>query len=181
MLGLGPIMEGYSIIASRGHIPSYFDLPEDWIDDYVDFRETVLKQLAQSFQPAILTEHGRVPACDFYDQHPHQAHCYHAHQLVFPAEVDLEPRLRNAFKYDISKFTSFNEAHAAMKETEEEYLYYEGADRQPVVIPTPQRHIRQFFRLLVADAVGHPERTGWREEPGWPLIDSARERLGLTQ
>ena len=47
MLGLGPIMEGYSILASRAHTPSYFDLPRDLTNDYLDFRAGVLDMLAK--------------------------------------------------------------------------------------------------------------------------------------
>lgn len=181
MVGLGPIIEGYSIMSTVTHIPSYFDLRGDLVQEYLDFRASTFERMADAYRRPVVTEHGRVPACDFYDDRPHQAHCYHAHQLLFPADVDLEPRLRAEYRNYVQTFSNFVAARDAMQATEDEYLYFENADGRCIVIPTPYKHIRQYFRLLVAEAVGHPERISWHSVPGWDMIEAGRARLKATE
>ncbi len=177
MLGLGPIVEGYSILASKLHIPSFFDLPDHLLDEFHKFRHDVMLTLTSTFVKPIITEHGRVAACDFYDRQQHQSHCYHAHQLLFPAAVDLESRLKHDFLSGVLEFPSFEHAHHYMSRERAEYLYYEKPNSSCLIIPAPYKHIRQYFRLLVGESLGCPQRANWQRNPGWELIASARSRL----
>jgi len=181
MLGLGPIVEGYSIMATKQHIPSYLDLPPDLLDEYQDFRERALGLIARAYVRPVITEHGRVPACDFYDREPNQAHCYHAHQLLFPATIDLQAHLHQEYGNYVLNFVDFHAAYEGMASRKDEYLYFEGQDGACLVIPAPHKHIRQYFRLLAAEAVGHPERTSWQGVPGWEMIEAALTRLNESR
>src|SRR3954471_17426921 len=63
MLGFGPLGEGYSLIATVGHVPSMLDLDGEDVPALVDFTSEVRGRLAGLFGPALVTEHGRVAAC----------------------------------------------------------------------------------------------------------------------
>jgi hypothetical protein len=160
MVGIGQLMEGYSLIATRDHIPSMFDLPESMVERCGTFRQevraTILRVLRQR---CIITEHGRVPICDYYDRTANETHCYHAHHLVFPGDVELRPYLeRNAF--NVTRFGSFAQAWRAR--IAGEYLYYEDMEGGVTVATARPRLPRQFFRMLVAEQLGLPERANWR-------------------
>lgn len=176
MLGLGPIVEGYSVVASRAHLPSMLDIPEEVVDEHQAFIREIRRLLGKLYRPSIISEHGRVPACDFYDRDGRDVHCYHAHQLVFPVNLDLVPVLRHQFGNHVTQFRDFRDARQGTKPGIE-YLYFEGTDGSCVVVTPQARFARQFFRKLVANASGHPERAIWHSFPGWELIQAAQAKL----
>ena len=94
MLGLGPLVEGYSLLAAKAHVPSMIDLPINAIYDLVQFKEQVRHQLALHYGSVIITEHGRVAPCVQVDSIQPEYHCFHAHNLVFPLSLDLTESLR---------------------------------------------------------------------------------------
>jgi hypothetical protein len=173
MLGIGPIMEGYSIIATKEHVPSMFDLKPSQLQDFVEYRKTVSGILSNIYGPLVITEHGRVTASDFYNP-DRDAHCYHAHQLVFPVAVDLAPDLKALYGGNLFQYEEFSEAYDAHRKAGE-YLYYEFGDGCCVVenIEYP----RQFFRKLIAEKIGVPHRADWSRWKGWKMINQAKERL----
>ena len=176
MLGLGPIVEGYSIVATRAHLASMLDIPDAIVDEYNNFIHGICERLNKVYGSCIITEHGRVPACDFYDMGGQDAHCYHAHQLIFPVDLDLVPVLQSNFGNRVRQFKDFRHARQVIKPGIE-YLYFEKADGSCVVVTPRVKFIRQFFRTLVADTTGHSERASWLTFPGWRLIQAAQAKL----
>ena len=177
MLGIGPIVEGYTVLFSINHVRSMFDLPPEQIEEFLSFRLQVIKKLTRVYGGAIITEHGRVPNCDFYDL-KREPHCYHAHQLLFPVQIDLKPDLYSAFGGKVKQYDSFAEAHKSCHSTNE-YAYYEDANGTSYVAEDAE-YPRQYFRMLVADKIGHIERVDWHNFKGWEIVSAAREKLGLV-
>lgn len=174
MLGIGPVVEGYTILSTKNHIRSMFDMPSDQMQEFHDFRRKVLDLLARLYGMVIITEHGRVPMCDFYDLN-RESHCYHAHQLLFPINIDLVTDLMPAFPNKVETYRNFNEAQQSCTSLGE-YIYYESSNRVCYVVQNVQCP-RQYFRILVAEKIGHIERVDWRNWQGWDLIDNAREKI----
>lgn len=174
MLGIGPIVEGYTVLSTNAHIRSMFDLPSDHVEAFLTFRFKVVELLTRLYGPVIITEHGRVPNCDF-NEPTQEPHCYHAHQLIFPVCTDLVPELRSAFHDNISQYADFAEAHKQCDATDE-YAYYEDSSGIAYVAKHA-KFPRQFFRMLVADKVGHIERVDWRNWQGWDLVNTAKLKL----
>lgn len=92
MCGYGPVVPGYSIVASRRHISSCADLSGLEKMRLGGFVSSVSKLISMYGRP-VITEHGRVPICDYLHDSA-DAHCYHAHLLLFPGS----PSIVNAAK-----------------------------------------------------------------------------------
>lgn len=175
MLGLGPISEGYSLIAAREHVTSMLDLPTAQRSELVEFTRQVRGRLGALYGPIAITEHGRVPPC--LDRHvrAHEAHCLHAHRLVFPNASVLDLTLApHGFK--VQTYGSFIEAAADFRDTGQ-YLYTEGPDGGCQLASVCGPFPRQFFRRLVARAAHVPELSDWQAHPRLELIAEAHKRL----
>ena len=178
MVGLGPIVEGYSLIATKEHIPSMLDLSLKDSRRLCEFTEQVRQRLRPPYgNEIIITEHGRVPTCEYRDKEGRESHCFHAHRLVFPIALDLTPYLKG-YRLKIEEYADFLHARKAFAE-EGEYLYYERPDGTCLVAGAPRRLVRQFFRYKIAEYVGHPELASWRKYPRLKVVEAATRKLML--
>src|SRR5215469_11506206 len=97
MLGLGPLSEGYSVIATRDHVPSMLDLDPEGVKELVEFTQRVrIRQAMRGYEPGAITEHGRVATCVHAVAGAHEPHCLHAHRLLFPGEDRKSTRLNSS-------------------------------------------------------------------------------------
>ena len=174
LLGVGPIREGYSLIATNEHVPSMLDLPGLLRKELADFSCHVRDRLEPHYGPSLVTEHGRVPPCLSAHAKRHEPHCLHAHRLVFPGAdaVDLSVLQRLRAK----TYASFDQAAASFRDPGQ-YLYAERPDGSCQVASIFGPFPRQFFRRLVAAAEEKPELSDWKQHPGLPVIAAARARL----
>lgn len=175
MVALGPIVEGMSIVASRAHAKSMFDLPDELSDGLTAFTRSTQAHLEETFDsPVHVTEHGRVGLCEFSSGR-HDQHCFHAHRLLFPTSASLSSALQDSVIQPL-RATSFAEARQ-MGGHLVEYLYYEAPDGSILVGSNAESTPRQFFRGVVAGAVGRPELRSWRANPQHDFVNATRERL----
>lgn len=175
MAALGPVVEGMSIVATREHVRSMFDITDALVSELVEFTEAACSRIEATYGvPVHITEHGRVGLCevvgDSYDEH-----CHHAHRLLFPTGASLATTLNQS---EIAPLvaSAFSEARSKGSHLTE-YLYYEGPDGQIAVGTNDESTPRQFFRGVVADAIGQPHLRSWRERPRPELVDAAAARL----
>ncbi len=177
LLGLGPIVEGYSLIATKDHVPSMFDLDDHLAKEFREFSAQVTEIISRLWGPPVITEHGRIGLC-IKKQRRHESHCMHAHQLLFPGvppfdncmEASLiEPIIADGF-----------ESARRMASHLTEYLYYEAPGGRVLIGNAPAHLRRQFFRAGAANAIGRPEFQSWNEHPRLDVVASAQSRLGLT-
>lgn len=177
MLGHGPIVAGYSIIATVGHEPSMMDLDGAVARRLEDFTETVREQLRNPFGPAVITEHGRVAPCVATPTQAYEPHCLHAHRLVFPGLPDLDVEtLAAGFKW--RRYASFADLRDAADRPLGQYLACQPATGEAIVADVSGPLPRQFFRTLAAITAGHPELADWRRDRGDATIEAARKALG---
>jgi hypothetical protein len=175
MVALGPVVEGMSIVATRNHIRSMFDVPIDLMGELEIFTRSACRRLEARFQaPVHVTEHGRVGLCEWTNGR-HDQHCYHAHRLLFPTQADIA-RALDASTFAPVKASSFEDARRIAGHLTE-YLYYEGPDGSVLVGTTDGQMPRQFFRSAVADAIKRPELRSWRMHPQVELLDAAAVKL----
>lgn len=161
LCGLGPLSDGYSVVASREHVGSVADLSPR-CPEFLQFANHVRSFLSSEFGSCIVTEHGRVPVCVDVSG-TSDAHCFHAHLLFFAGVPDITAA---AVPYFAKKqqYGTLEEAAAAAKDNSE-YFLVSGSPARASVLTRPGRLIRQFARVLVADAIGKPELTNWRTRP----------------
>lgn len=175
ILGLGPIVEGYTVIASKQHHKSTLDLPDALLNEQINFSLSTRDVLARIYGPSIVVEHGRIKACTSLEVDPHEDHCFHAHQLIFPVSVDLLPLLE-FFGYPAKQFSSLSDARRSV-DPKNEYLLFQdsGGNLNLAEVPHPCR--RQFMRYLVGLELGHEQLADWRRFEGWPEIWHAKTKF----
>lgn len=176
MLGLGPIGEGFSLIATREHLPSMFDLDSEVAEELIEFTAEVRSRLEPLYGCAVVAEHGRVAPCVGPAIRRHEPHCLHAHRLVFPGQVSLDFS-QVAPHMPRSEFDSYL---AARREFvwPGQYLYAEQPDGHCEVGVVNGPLPRQFLRAVVASARGRPEIADWRSYPNHQTVKAARLALG---
>lgn len=177
ILGIGPVGEGFSLIAAREHESSMLDLAGDQVDDLIAFTDLVRKRLDALYGSTVVAEHGRIAPCVEPGVRKHEPHCLHAHRLVFTgaSRIDLAAA---APKMELCRFADFETARDYY-EDKGQYLYVEDEDGVQVGRidgPLP----RQFLRAIVALEQGRPQLADWRKQPGFDQIEAAQQALGLT-
>jgi len=174
MLGLGPLSEGYSLIATHEHVPSMLDLDRKGAGELVEFTRLVrARQALHGYEAGAITEHGRVATCVHAITDAHEPHCLHAHRLLFPGEPAVDLRLIvshvQSYSNSLAAFDGFNWPG--------QYLYSEAADGSCSLARAPRRLPRQLLRRLVAHRLGLDEAADWRTNPGLALVEAGRQRL----
>ena len=73
LCGLGPIVDGYSVLATKQHIDSAADIVQGDLQKFVEFAICVRRKLIRLFGNCLITEHGRLPVCEDVggSSHPH--------------------------------------------------------------------------------------------------------------
>lgn len=164
LCGLGPIMPGYSLVATKSHVASAADVT---VTDptFVGFAEAVRSFLGKQYGNCLLTEHGRMPAC-VGPAGEADPHCFHAHFLLFPAAPEVLPAARQHFSSILTSGSLADALHTAREQAE--YLLISPSSDSASILLRPGRLIPQFARMLVAQAIGKPELTNWRKAPSRP-------------
>lgn len=175
VLGLGPVGPGYTLIATKDHEPSMFDLDDTLAKELSAFTAEVRGRLRELWGPSVVAEHGRVSACTGPALRRHEPHCLHAHRLVFPGQASLA-LTSVAPQMPSSEFESYLAARHSVRWTGQ-YLYVEADDGRCTVGLVEGPLPRQFLRFLAARQRGTPELADWRTSPRPEELDRARELL----
>lgn len=176
VLGLGPIGLGYTLIASREHLPSMLDLEEELADELTTFTELVQQRLGALWGDSVLCEHGRVAPCVAAATRSHEPHCLHAHRLVFPGHSKIDLR-QAAPRMQVLEFASFSAARDSL-DWPGQYVYAQAPNGPCQVGLVSGPLPRQFLRAVVAASKGQRELADWRSSPRRHELDRARQLLG---
>jgi hypothetical protein len=97
------------------------------------------------------------------DDKDHDAHCYHAHFLVFPGTHDVSEMARTYF----AKVETFDELDAALSDAAryEEYVLISPTPERFNVFSGPLNLPRQLARFLVAHDANTLHLADWRGHP----------------
>jgi hypothetical protein len=168
LCGLGPLTEGYSVVATRDHIRSAADALS-LVPEFITFTESVRSQLTNMFGPTLLTEHGRLPVCIDHGEGA-DTHCFHAHFLLFPAAPSIAKGTAATFFGVSDDAISLADALQLAHTYDEEYFLFSPTAEQASIMRSAPTLPRQFARVLVADAQGRPAAADWRT---YPSLESA--------
>ena len=172
MLSLGPIVEGYTIIATKDHIDCCASLPLNLLPEFTRLLEAVRSAQVAIYGAHVLYEHGRAGA-----SHPSpdgHAHCYHAHLHCVPVNVALYDLI--CWHYPQHEFGSWHDLLGWYSQHRTPYLLT-GRDDSLVLFEATDLVPRQYLRRLVAAAVGEPQRADWIRYQGREMIAAAKARL----
>jgi len=160
LCGLGPIVDGYSVVATRDHTLSCADAALT-NDELTRFTESVRATLILRYGSCLMTEHGRLPVCT--RPSGTEEHCFHGHFLLFPASPDIakSAKLHFAQTYTASSL----DAALEIARDQTEYFLLSPSPAEFCVMTRPVNLIRQFARYMVAEAIGCPDRADWSTYP----------------
>jgi hypothetical protein len=170
-------MPGYSVLATRHHVPSGADAAIASPDAFATFVEQVRLILEGRYGSCLITEHGRVPVCAD-PSGTTDPHCFHAHFLLFPGAPPIMEAAR-------AHFATLRVEHCLAEALRtcadlDEYFLFSPDNRTFAVMTRPGKLIRQFARLLVADSLGHPEEANWRRAPRERQATNTAQELRAT-
>src|SRR5208282_1634470 len=150
-----------SVLATKAHLASAADASRI-VPEFNVFAGRVRSILESAFGSCVLTEHGRIPVCVDVSGTT-DPHCYHAHFLLFPGVHNIEDRAKEYFA-TVESARSLADA-MAIAGAHREYFLISGTCDSYQVLTRPGKLIRQFARVLVADALKVPVRANWRKYP----------------
>lgn len=159
--GLGPLVDGYSVVAAVPHVRSAADAAAGGAPAFLPFAERVRARLIQTYGSCLLTEHGRMPVC--VDSVGAERHCYHAHFLCFPAVPAVVDAARGYF--DTARELSELSSALSLARTFSEYFLLSPNPQQFFVFANQRSVPRQFARTLVAAAIGKVGEAAWQSVP----------------
>ena len=161
LCGLGPLVPGYTLVATKEHTASAADAIAH-TPEFLDFTEQIRAFLSSQYGSCLISEHGRVPAC-IDPSGTSDPHCYHAHFLLFPGGPNVVGEARSYFAH-VQETTTLGRALELATEAKDYFLISPTAT-EAHLMTRPGRIIRQFARVLVADAIGESRRANWRNFP----------------
>lgn len=175
LCGLGPLVDGYSVVGSVGHYRSVADIPEDELQRFGGFVSHLRAQLSEKYGSCLVTEHGRLPVCD-YAAGRAESHCYHAHFLFFPGAPDVEAEATRHFA-TVDTLPALHGALARARDSHE-YFLLSPHPHKFSVMTGQQKLPRQFARTLVANAIDRPDHADWKR---FPRADAAHEVAAILR
>lgn len=162
LVGLGPLVPGYTVVATHEHIHSVADSLND-APSFLSLVERTRALLARRFNRCLLTEHGRMPVCA--DTMPSERHCYHAHCLLYPGVGSVIAHANNLFHVK-RRFDDLRDALGYAVNLEEYYLLSPNSRTAYVLSEKRVPEIpRQLTRRLVAAELNEIEKADWKSRP----------------
>ena len=176
MLSLGPIVEGYTLVVARRHIPCCGSMPRSIVGEFGHLVGVVEESLTRVYGSCIAYEHGLTGSCM---KEPHEPHCLHAHLHCVPVALDL-PAYLGSFLPE-KKLGNWGEFVALQHESGTEHPmrpYLLAKDGCAIhVFDAPDRLPRQYLRRLVAGSFGSPQLADWSTYPRYDIIRSGLSKV----
>ncbi len=172
LAGLGPICEGYVIIATKEHVQCYGEMNPVNEAEFLRLKQKTTTALISAYGDYQLYEHGKNGVC--FTDGPGTKHCYHAHLNCVPTSVNLQPML--SARFQSIPVGSMQDIRASCAYSDG-YLYYENRE-DALIFPVSERLPGQFLRRLFCEALGEPDRVDYLANPNYPLIWATKQRLG---
>ncbi len=172
LCGLGPLVRGYSIVATRAHVRSCADSATE-SPSLLEFTEQIRGFLGSIYGSCLVTEHGRLPVCARSEGSG--GHCFHAHFLLFPRAPDIVNACRPYF--GLAEATSGLGPTMALACGRQEYFLVAPTPTECWIMTRPLLLCRQFARRMVADRLGIPEEADWAMHPKANAAESEAEHL----
>ena len=167
LCGLGPILDGYSVVATRDHTMSCADAAL-MNSEFTVFAESVRATLMLRYGSCLMTEHGRLPVCT--RPTGTEEHCFHGHFLLFPAAPDITKSAQSHFAFTQTS-SSLDDALAIARD-QSEYFLLSPSPKEYFIMTSPISLMRQFARYMVAEAIGCPEKADWSTYPDRPKAEA---------
>lgn len=173
LLSFGQLVEGYCLLNSKRHFLSCAEALRQHMREFMQLKGWMKTALNNIYGECVFYEHGRLGVCE---ENSHaSSYCFHAHLHCVPTGEDL----KDEFLREFGGFKVRNWDRVCGLEIEwPEYLVYENPAGEILFASAPPDLIRPFyFRWLLAEKLGVPERACWRSCIGWQDLDRARDKF----
>lgn len=169
---IGPIIEGYLLLCTKKHYSSCENLPPKLYPEFISLKEKVKNIFNTDFGGYTFFEHGKTKGCG---QNGDSAHCFHTHLHALPTSIEILPILTDKLGKG-TKISGFQEIQNILED--EPYLYYE-TNNTLYLWKAPKNLRQQFFRSILAEQLGVPERASWKENPNWEETKGTYQKLSV--
>ncbi|MEK7560270.1 MAG: HIT family protein [Patescibacteria group bacterium] len=145
---------GYLLLIPKQHISCLGDMNRQQMEQCVSAIEEVQLAIQGEYKlsPITLFEHGIAGQT-----------VKHAHLHFVPEICHLTERIKKDFpENEIQQIYFWQELRSLYQKRKEPYLFWLGADAKMNVCWNPEAP-PQYLRIVVAEAVGRPERGNWRD------------------
>ena len=151
---LGQISDGgYVLLTPKRHVSCVGDMEKSEIDLLASKEKKMGIVLSREYKTRHIAffEHGIVGQT-----------VKHAHLHFIPEKLSITKRIKKDFPdSEIASINSWNELRKLYKEKQKPYLLWRDADLETLVCWNPPAP-PQYLRIVVAEALGRPERANWR-------------------
>jgi ATP adenylyltransferase len=169
---IGSIVKGYILLVTKYHIPSFGEMPEQLLNEFIALKCEVKTALEETYaNGCIFYEHGIAGASMTLQQDDKIS--YHAHLHCVAVGIDLLETICN--EYDPLKIREWQEI-MQLSRTYPQYLYYENGENM-YFFPVDIYVRRQYLRFCLAKLLGKPRAADWHREPGWQNIEDTVDKL----
>jgi hypothetical protein len=163
MAGLGPLAEGYAVVATHEHLRGLAAATTELRRAYSAYATNIALKLSARYGECFVVEHGNMAVCGVDDVEG-RIHCFHPHFLLVPdRRCDVAP----FYEYFGSNHKTFGSLEEAVHFGADNGQYLlAGNALGPFHVFLPDGELpRQFARGLIADQLGEEHRASWRDEP----------------
>jgi thiamine-monophosphate kinase len=190
--GLGPIVDGYIIVAPYrcddpdSPLHSFSEIPVTLLDEVFYLQSLVSEFYREVYaqEASMQFEHGRAGVC--YPRSSDTRHCYHAHLCCYPRSLPLWEDLNEMTVIDIDGLTELKQAVGSRP-----YLLIQSSFINPllpegsalretwvskVALLDKERQIpSQYLRRLLAARNGDEYSWDWAASPQWQMVKALVE------
>lgn len=163
--GLGPLSDGYTIIATTDHLIDLKSCPPEHVNSFVNLTLKVRSALALEFGGCVITEHGNLPVCNVTSSL--FSHCHHPHLLLTPTSKSPLAQFEEYFSVKGTLYSNLTDAlyfgstlrhYIMVSPSSEEYHIFDASNGVP----------RQFNRMILAEQMGVADIASWKMVPNFP-------------
>ena len=180
MAGLGPLADGYAVVATHQHLRGLAEVAAEARRQYAEFAQQAASMLVERFGGCLVVEHGNMAVCGIAEEG--REHCFHPHFLLIPDARCNTDSFLDYFGEHKHPFNTLAEAINFGVEKGQYVLVGKATGPFYICLPTGELP-RQFARALVAEQLGVEELASWRDSPNpdWALSNAFELRKLAVQ
>jgi hypothetical protein len=176
LAGLGPMVVGYSVIATHQHVIGLKELSRTDLENYCSYAISVADILSKKHGRCLILEHGNMAVCGI--DSADRAHCFHPHFLLVPNDKCNTGPFDEYFKENKKWFKTLFEA-VEYGAQQGQYVLA-GTVSAGFNIYLPDGEVpRQFARGVVSEQLGLADKASWKDAPDLLLALANADELRL--
>ena len=169
---IGSIVEGYLLLNIKYHIPSFGNMDEHLLDEFLTLKDEIKNTVQHAYgRGCIFYEHGK--AGTSITLQGGDKISYHAHLHCIAIDIDLLETICKDYK--AIRINEWREVKRLAKKSPH-YLYYEN-EKDMYFFPVDIYVRKQYLRFKLAEALHIPEAADWSKVPNWENVESTVNKL----